>query len=89
MCHSNFSVDGLVDVVFIGIGVDRQTGWAWRWYVGCVLLGLMVLVWWGWGWGWGRDRRSSRHVLPFGARFSSFSLCFLALMCERYIFSVV
>ena len=87
MCRGNFSVDGLVDVVFISIGIDHQTGWAWRWYVRCVLLGLMVLVWWGWG--WGGDRRSSCHILPFGAGFSSFSLCFWALMCEWYVFSVV
>ena len=45
-CHGNFSVDGLVDIVFISIGIDCQTGWSQQWYVGCVLLGLMVLLWW-------------------------------------------
>ena len=29
MHHGNFSIDGLVDVVFICIGIDCQTGWAW------------------------------------------------------------
>ena len=47
----NFSIDGLVDVIFIGISINCQAGWAWQWYVGCVLLGFMVLLWWGWGWG--------------------------------------